>query len=311
MLPTTGRPVLSLPQLEAFDPDGSGGQAERRFCCPLDGCRGKPVDRPHQSLCVNTATGLWVCHRCGARGQLVEHWPVRPTSGRELREARRQAALRAIRIPPERQPGSAPSAALLPALLGRCMPLAGTPGQRYLFDRGIGVGPAQRAGVAFCADVYGRPAVVFPMHDRAGQLVAVNCRHTDGRSDPKTHSIGDRSLGVFLGSPGALTARESPLVVVEGPIDALSVVEGGAAAVALVATVAPHWLPPALAFRRVLVGLDADAEGDKHAAALEQELRPFARAVERLRPPVGKDWNDALLADYPGLCALLEARLGA
>lgn len=31
------------------------------------------------------------------------------------------------------------------------------------------------------------------------------------------------------------------------------------------------------------------------------QLTPFARAVERLRPPVPKDWNDALLADLAGL----------
>ena len=36
-------------------------------------------------------------------------------------------------------------------------------------------------------------------------------------------------------------------------------------------------------------------------------LASFARSIERLRPPAGKDWNDALLADYGGLCDALEA----
>jgi hypothetical protein len=36
-------------------------------------------------------------------------------------------------------------------------------------------------------------------------------------------------------------------------------------------------------------------------------LASFARSVERLRPPAGKDWNDALLADCGGLCDTLEA----
>jgi hypothetical protein len=45
--------------------------------------------------------------------------------------------------------------------------------------------------------MYGRPGVVFPLHDRAGQLVGLNRQHTDGRDDPKTHTVGDRRLGVF------------------------------------------------------------------------------------------------------------------
>jgi hypothetical protein len=79
--------------------------------------------------------------------------------------------------------------------------------------------------------------------------------------------------------------------------------------VALVCTRAPHWLRRAAAFRRVLVGLDADAEGDEKAAALAAELAPFARSVARLRPPVGKDWNDALLAGYGDLVEWLEEHL--
>jgi hypothetical protein len=76
-------------------------------------------------------------------------------------------------------------------------------------------------------------------------------------------------------------------------------------AVALVGTAAPPWLPQA-ASRRV-VTLDADAAGDRAAAGLTAALASFARSVERLRPPSGKDWHDALLADYGELCAVLEA----
>lgn len=83
-------------------------------------------------------------------------------------------------------------------------------------------------------------------------------------------------------------------------MDALSLEACGVGGVAIVTTVMPHWLAPALAFRRVYVGLDGDGEGDKHAEALLAELAPFARTVERLRPPPctlpngkpGKDWND-------------------
>ena len=294
------RPVLSLAELDAYAARPAGAGAERRYCCPLEGCRGKPIDRGHQSLCVNTESGLWLCNRCGQKGKLTERWDARRGAG-----WRRETALRTIRVRPDPQPGTAASAPLLKALVARCVPLGGTPGHHYLFGRGIGLGLALRAGVTFCPDVYGRPAVVFPLNDRVGGLVAVNARHTDGRTDPKTHTVGDRRLGVFA-TPGSLAAG-APLVVVEGPIDALSLATCDVSAVALVGTRAPHWLRTVSAFRPVLVGLDADAEGDEKAELLVGELAPFARRVERLRPPVGKDWNDALLADYGGLCDALES----
>jgi DNA primase len=119
--------------------------------------------------------------------------------------------------------------------------------------------------------------------------------------------VGDRSLGVFA-TPGALAAG-APLIVVEGPADALSFATCEVPAVALVGTRAPRWLRTAAAFRRVLVGLDADAEGDNKAGLLADELAPFARTVERLRPPEGKDWNDALLGlGYGARAEWLTAR---
>ena len=298
------RPALSLAELDAYDPRPAGAGAERRYCCPLPACHGKPVDRVHQSLCVNVETGAWICNRCHATGKATERWDA---TRRPLREVRREAALRSIRVQPDPQPGTAASAPLLPALLARCSPLGGTEGQRYLFSRGIGLGLALRSGVTFCPAVYGRPGVVFPLRDQAGEIVAVNVRHTDGRTDPKTHSVGDRRLGVFS-TPGAL-APGAPLVVVEGPMDALSLATCDLPAVALVCTRAPRWLKTAAAFRRVLVALDADAEGDDKAEILAAELAPFARSVERLRPPVGKDWNDCLLDDYVALCGWLTEQL--
>jgi hypothetical protein len=170
------------------------------------------------------------------------------------------------------------------------------------------VATATAAGVLWVGTCYGRAAVVYPMHDQAGRLVAVNARHVD-RGTPKTHSVGDRALGVFA-TPGALAAPGgAPLVVVEGPADALSLATCDIPAVALVCTRAPRWLRSAAALRDVRIGLDADHEGDEQAAALADELAPFARSVERLRPPA-KDWNDALLAGYGDLVEWLEEHLG-
>jgi DNA primase len=192
-------------------------------------------------------------------------------------------------------------------MLEACVPVAGTPGEPYLFGRGIGCDTATAAGVLFARGWYGRPAVVFPLRDRAGRVVAASGRYLDGRL-PKTRVAGDRKLGVFA-TPGVWDApAEAALVVVEGPADALSLAECDVPAVALVGTAAPGWLRSAAAFRRVVVALDADAAGDQAAEGLLRELAPFARSVERLRPSAGKDWNDALLADYGALCDALEAR---
>ncbi len=286
----TERPTLSLAQLDAHDDRPAGTGAERRYCCPLEACRDKPRDRQHQSLCVNVESGLYLCNRCGVTGKLTERWDARP-----VKEIQRAKARARFTLTPERQPGTAASAPLLPGLLARCVPVAGTPGEKYLSSRGIDAVDATPAGVLWVPSCYSRPGVGFPMRDPAGAVMALNVRHTDGRDDPKTHSVGDRSLGVFA-TPGALDGgRDVPLVIVEGPMDALSLASCYVPAVALVCTRAPMWLRQAAAFRRVLVALDADAEGDKHAEHVADELRGFARSVERLRPPVGKDWNDSLL----------------
>jgi hypothetical protein len=298
--------ALSLAELEAFDPRSAGGERERRFCCPLPACGDKARDRAHQSLSVNAETGLWTCYRCGAGGKLAEHRAPRPWGSAGA--ARRAAALGAFRVSPDPQPGRAASAPELGAMLAACAPVAGTPGESYLFRRGIGLDTATAAGVAFARDWYGRPAVVFPLRDRVGRVVAASGRYVDGRL-PKTRVAGDRKLGAFA-TPGVWDASPdaAALVVVEGPADALSLAECDVPAVALVGTAAPGWLRAAAAFRRVVVALDADGAGDRAAAGLLRELAPFAQCIERLRPPAGKDWNDALLADYGGLCDALEAR---
>ena len=139
---------------------------------------------------------------------------------------------------------------------------------------------------------YGRPAVVFPLRDSAGQLVAMQGRHVDRRTDPKAHDLGPKGAGVFA-TPGAFEA--STVIVVEGPICALSLAAAGKSAIALCGTNAPAWLVKKLAFRRVAVAFDADAAGDAAAPRVIGDLRSFGAQVERWRPTGVKDWNDLLL----------------
>lgn len=289
-------PALSLADLEAFDAHPSGGGRERRFCCPLPACRDKPRDKAHQSLGVNTETGGWVCFRCGGKGKLVERW-------RPAREYRRAAGLRSFRLAPEPEQGGAASAARLPELWAATAALAGTPGAAYLAGRGIPLDVAAACGARFSGDWLGAAAVVFPLHDRAGALVAANARYLSARAQPKTRTVGDLLLGAF-GTPGAWT--HDPLVLVEGPLDALALHAVGLPAVALGRTGPPAWLSQMTFGRRVAVALDADLEGDKAAAREIDRLGRLGALAFRWRPPERpgvKDFGDLAKPQNGGLAA--------
>ena len=279
-------PILTLAELEAFDVGAPPGRKERRFCCPLPACADKPRDAAHRALSLNTSTGEWHCHRCTAGGQLREYWAPRPPD----RYARRAALRRAFGLTDAALPmlPPVPESLHMPAGL-----LLGSDGEHYLARRGISVDLAAAIGVQFVPAWYGRPAVLFPITDQAGTVVAAQGRYIDGDAVPKARTRGTLTSGVFV-PPGVLLA--DPLAIVEAPIDALSLAVCGVAALALCGTSWPAWLPKVVAFRQVYVALDADAAGDAAAASLTAAL-VFGSKVERLRPCGGKDWNELLLHD--------------
>jgi hypothetical protein len=297
MIPTTttGKPALSLEDLRSYDPKGGQGSREKRFCCPL--CGGdKPRDGAHRSLAVNASTGAWTCHRCKERGLLTDNWRDRPPISPKVRARERLRHWATVRPVVAREPPEASIANLRRQLVGR-EALAGSPGYAYLLGRGIPADVLDELGedIRYHPNWYGKgPAVVFAMRDRGGKVIAANGRFLEPGASPKTMTAGPKSLGV-LASPGAFNRRL--LVVAEGPIDVLSLYTAGGPAVALVGTTMPEWLPERGAFRLVLLATDADEAGDTAALALAPAFLRFgAREVRRLRPPVGKDWNDALLA---------------
>lgn|GEM_PF-999132 len=293
------RPVLSLAELEAYDPRAPfRGGKERRFCCPLPACADKRIDAAHRSLTLNVESGAWHCWRCGGAGKVQERWVVAPLRPVQARQRSAAAARRAFALKPRSAIAPAPVVAPKPAppssklTSQRLATLAGSPGAAYLKKRGLAVDLAGSAGVRWAPTWYGRPAVVFPLRDNLGQLVAMQGRHVDGRTDPKAHDLGPKGAGVFA-TPGAFEA--STVIIVEGPICALSLAAAGRSAIALCGTSAPAWLIKKLAFRRVAVAFDADAAGDAAAPRMIGELRAFGAHVERWRPTGVKDWNDLLL----------------
>ena len=315
------RPALSLADLESFDPDAPCGGRERRFLCPLPGpCADKPRDRAHRSLSVNTETGLWNCQRCQAAGKLAE-FRDGPPARRAIRA--RQALRRAFAGPDPRPPST--HAAAIPDLERRQALYAGafsySPGADYLRGRGI---PAVLAALWKCGycplwehwekDGAGRwvragvsRRVTFPARDLAGRLVALQGRAVHPQEfGPSQITRGPKCLGVFA-TADALAA--DPLILVEAPIDALSLAACGYPSVAVFGCQLPAWLPQACAGRHVLAATDADPAGDAAAVEWARLLRGFARTVERLRPAAAKDWNDLLMADRSALRAALKTAI--
>lgn len=181
--------------------------------------------------------------------------------------------------------------------------IAGTPTTTYLATRGVPEDLAHHARARYAPTWYGRPAVVFPIYDLAGELVAAQGRYLDGRSDPKVRTAGPVSSGVFA-TPGALAAEE--LVLTEAPIDALTLAACDLPALALCGTVLRPWLLSACAFRRVVLAFDSDDAGEKASREWTTALQIHGARIERLRPIAGKDWNELLqLHGIEALCAEL------
>lgn len=318
---TPDTPRLSLADLENHDPHAPRGGRERRFACPFCG-NDKPKDAAHRSVSANAESGAWFCWRCKASGKLTEHWIDRPATSR--RERTRAALSRAFEsAPPFALP--APSATPTPdkahelrAQLHGLQRLDGTHGAAYLERRGVALDVARLAGARFAPSFFGRAAVAFPLRDRDGQLVAVNARHLSGT--PKSRSAGLKSVGIFAGPVniggrvfGPLDADTPAVVIVEAPADALSLAMAGVPALAFCGTSGPDWLPKACAFRRVLLGFDADEAGDRAADELAPTLASLGARPERFRPEGAKDWNELIqiigrdaLADFCAMRVLAE-----
>ena len=157
------------------------------------------------------------------------------------------------------------------------------------------------------------PAVVYPLRDLDGKLVTASGRRIEDAPDfSKVTTASRRGAGLFW-TPGART-DEGPILLVEGPADALSLAACGVPAVARVATDFPPWLPLWAAFRPLYVAWDTDGTGESKAQAVADACARTGARCYRLRPPegTGKDWNDALQAiGVDALREYLESAIGA
>jgi predicted RNA-binding Zn-ribbon protein involved in translation (DUF1610 family) len=306
---TTSKYYL-LSDFYGYDSNPTGTGDEKRFLCPECG-ESKPKDNAHRCLSVNENTGAYCCQRCDIGGKVKEKWTSQ-VKGKGSQFKRRSKPLPVLQPTP-----CAPVYEDTPAWKESCklaIPLAGTPGAVYLKSRGIDIELAHQSGVRFLENwappqkgdknptpYSGGPAVMFPIREyfredkkqKEPHLVAVQGRYIDDKVKPPSKTAGDKKYGVYA-TQGAWEADQ--LIIVEAPIDALSLAMCDFPAIALIGLGTPLWLKLACSFRRVLLGLDADERGDETSYKTTELIRPSSTLAERLRPPDGmKDWNECLL----------------
>lgn len=287
--------ALSLADLEAHDPSARSSGRERRFRCPL--CTSADRD-----LSANTNTGAWVCYKCGAKGTLREFWTHRGTE--------RRGPL--PKTTPKPKTAAKPTAPKydLAEVAGR---IEDGPSMARVYLSEVRHLPDALAEHGAYLSQWGRSWVAFRLIGPTGKLAGLSLRALDSR-EPKSVTLKahpDAHAGVFMTHRNAW---ESPaVVVVEAPIDALSLAAAGSfPVIATQGTNCPAWVAERLArAETVYLAHDGDEAGNKAAervAALIREANPKAR-VKRFRPPIkyGKDWN-AILGETgtDGLAALIR-----
>lgn len=311
-----GRERLSLATLQARDPYGGQGTSRgRHFLCPFEACSGHQNARKHRSLSLATS-GEYLCHRCGAKGLLVDSAGAgsldSPRSSRSARDRGAASAFFARRETPTRpkEPTSTDGAAKLKSMLAGCATLMGTPGARYLEGRGVPGEIAQASGVLYHSAWYGvGAAVVFLARDERGRVTGAQGRLLDPRGKAKALNVGAFAAeGGLFATHGA--GGSNVIALAEAPIDALSILAAtGVPGVALFGKTLPACLRRRCALKTVLVATDADAEGEKCAENLRATLRLCVAVRRVVLPPGVKDANELLVEDPDALRAVIEALL--
>lgn len=297
---------LSLSELRAYDPKARQSGTKQRYRCPM--CSDGRTKRKQRCLRVNLTKNRYSCFHCGTWGFIKESFtgaasiPVRqfpalpkpePTP-EEIEQANRwRRWFEAAQLIQANEPSR---------------------GVEYLASRGIPAAVAETAGARFglwwfwddeAEQSKQLPAVIFPMKNQFGELVAASARAivSNGKN-----TRGEKMNALFLTEPDAL--KTTPLIVCEGPIDALALATCGYAAAAMVGTYGPEWLAESPTGGEVVTATDADAAGDLAAETLTELLAGQA-ITRRARPIGGKDWAEVLqLHGAASVQAQIECALG-
>lgn len=288
-----GRPILSRANLDAYDyaPSRAGGYD--RYYCPIHG-------GDHQrSLSVDPDTGKFRCHTCGATGTLREQWPdggstfkrTPAPSIEEIGRREREVRIRADAERAERLAAEIPAAAsrFLAHMDAMREALRGPecPGAIYLRGRGLDPQRAADLGVGYAAPNAwpgdrGRRVgrVVYPLEDPlTGRIVSAVGRLCVDPSPSWSEELREQFKGAkqrkLAGCPAGVwpsrsiaAAREQgcPLVLVEGPADALALAQLASLTYPVLALVGTANVLPLVSLRGiagVVLALDDDESGKK------------------------------------------------
>lgn len=311
-----GVPLLTLDELEQYS-SGKGSRRERTYKCPFCGAS-------ERAFHVNIETGAFNCKRssCAVKGRLREFWPSldatrlhsqnRVFDAFALKPLRQPAPLDAVEADGDNWRAQWESAAPLDAIEAE-------PARCFLIGRGLSVEIAQQSGARFSRNwapspegktYRGGAAVLFPLLDMAGELVAVGGRYLMDGATPKARVGGRGETGVFhCAVNGKRPLDVENIVAVEGPADALALASVGVPSVAFHGTVAPVWWHRACAFKAFWAALDNDTAGDKGAGVALDTVNGYARKSVRLTPTGANDWAELLEtsgADALRACLPLE-----
>jgi hypothetical protein len=262
----------------------------------------RPEDRYREGEAVNTVRSTY-------RTEAREPWPEEEEQAPRRHARRPQPVTSFKKLPPTVAPESV---AKLHAALPTITTLEGSESAKYLESRGIPWALAGFAGVKHSGNWdNGGPAVVFPVRDGDGNLVAAQGRFIRERG---FRTLGPRSLGLF-GTERAFTA--DVCAIVEAPIDALTLAIAGLPTVAMCgASGLPDWflrergktrrIDGMAVSRTTFIATDSDKAGEDAACALLGPLGATGTVCVRLKPPL-KDWNAVLTTEGVNeLCCLVD-----
>jgi len=191
--------------------------------------------------------------------------------------------------------------------------IIGTPGGAYLESRGIPEALADNNRARYAprfpvkikddpVKIVYVPAVVFPIHSpTTKEIVGLNARLITPLQDEVGNTIKGKSrgklvLGVYV-APGANKLPEP--IIVEAPIDALSLVAAGFPAFATCGASNLRYFPEIFAGKTVICGFDMDRDPNTlegHRRNMRKFKADHGGRVVWVKPPGGelKDWNDML-----------------
>lgn len=262
---------------------------------------------------VNDAKGVFYCHGCGASGDhitalklldgLTFTGAVEALSGDRFPTVAAEDRAKAIA---EDAKARAESIGDARYMWSRCVPVGGTPGERYLREaRGLTMDfpPAVRFGmVPTSRDDNGNwkrplPAVVFAVADGEGAIVGL--QRVFLTDDGRQKRWGKRSK-LSLGRPRGAAVRlrdGGDVIICEGPEDGLSLAQelpDRAVWVALGTAMMPEIEIPT-SLRVVTIAGQNDKPGRAAVEKARERFQELGVTARLMFPADGfKDWNDQL-----------------